>query len=114
MKEKVLKFICTKSGKLGLTIALYGVLFALLMVFIGTDLMPLLGATLLACAIGGWKALNRIQPSMFLVMSWMGWLIYFLIKTLLSIFIGAFVTPYVLSSKIAGVIQEYVKRYDKL
>ena len=114
MKEKVLKFICTKSGKFGLTIALYGIVFAVMALLIGLDLLPVTLLFTLAFSIGGWKALNRIQPSMFLVMSWMGWLFYFLIKFFLSLLIGMFVTPYVVSKKIAGTIQEYVKRYDEL
>ena len=114
MKEKALKFICTKSGKLGLTIALYGIVFAIMGLLIGLDLLPVTLVFILAFSIGGWKALNRIQPSMFLVMSWVGWFFYFFIKFCLSLLIGMFVTPFVVSKKIAGVIQEYVKRYDEL
>ena len=113
MKEKILKFICTKSGKFGLTIALYGIVFAIMALLVGLDLLPVSLVIVLAFSIGGWKALNRIQPTMFLTMSWVGWLFYFLIKFFLSVLIGMFVTPYVVSNKIAGGIQEYVKRYDE-
>lgn len=114
MKEKVLKFICTKSGKFGLTIALYGIVFAVMALLIGLDLLPVTLLFTLAFSIGGWKALNRIQPTMFLTMSWVGWFFYFAIKFCLSVLIGMFVTPYVVSKKIADVVQEYVKKYDEL
>lgn len=42
----------------------------------------------------GWSILTKITPNMFLFMSWIGWLIYFLTKCLISMFIGMFVTPY--------------------
>lgn len=45
------------------------------------------------CIFFGWRALNAIQPEMFLWMSLFGWLIYFLIKAMLSLFIGVFVAP---------------------
>lgn len=54
----------------------------------------------------GWKALNRIQPSMFLWMSWTGWFIYVFVKFFLSLLIGMFVTPWVLGRNIANYIQQ--------
>ena len=41
----------------------------------------------------GWAILNRITPSMFLWMSWVGWLIYFGIKLVLAYFIGLIALP---------------------
>lgn len=41
----------------------------------------------------GWAILNLITPSMFLWMSWVGWLIYFFIKFLLAYFIGLIALP---------------------
>lgn len=46
-------------------------------------------------AFFGWKSLNKIQPSMFIWMPFIGWIIYFLIKFLLSTIVGLFVTPVV-------------------
>lgn len=41
----------------------------------------------------GWAILNSITPSMFLWMSWVGWLIYFFIKLLLAYAIGLVALP---------------------
>ena len=41
----------------------------------------------------GWRRLSNIQPSMFLFLPLIGWLIYFGIKLFLSIFIGFFTMP---------------------
>ncbi|MBQ3203346.1 MAG: hypothetical protein IJB36_06875 [Clostridia bacterium] len=41
----------------------------------------------------GWAILNRMTPSMFLWMSWVGWLIYFFIKLLLAYVIGLIALP---------------------
>ena len=41
----------------------------------------------------GWAILNRITPSMFLWMSWVGWLIYFGIKLVLAYVIGLIALP---------------------
>lgn len=59
---------------------------------------------ILACAIFGWQALNRIQPAMFIWMPWIGWIIYLCIKFFLSAMIGLFVAPFKIGKAIAGVI----------
>ena len=41
----------------------------------------------------GWSILNRITPTMFLWMSWGGWLIYYLIKLFLAYIIGIVALP---------------------
>ncbi len=58
------------------------------------------------CAFFGWKALNRIQPSMFLWLTWVGWLIYFFIKLALSIAIGMFVAPFRIGKWVAGIVSD--------
>lgn len=63
---------------------------------------------IIACAFFGWKALNSIQPAMFLWMSWVGWLIYFSIKFFLSAVIGLFVAPFKIGKWIAGAISQSV------
>lgn len=50
----------------------------------------------------GWSILTKITPNMFLFMSWFGWIIYFFIKLMLSMFIGMFVTPYKIYKIIKG------------
>lgn len=73
--------------------------------FSGTDAAMIV---VLICAIFGWKALNQIQPAMFVWMSFMGWIIYFLIKFVLSALVGLFVAPWMLGKKIGLVIYESV------
>jgi len=41
----------------------------------------------------GWSILNSITPSMFLWMSWVGWIIYYGIKLVLAYFIGLVALP---------------------
>jgi hypothetical protein len=62
----------------------------------------------------GWSILNNITPSMFLFLSWFGWLMYFFIKFALSVLIGMFVTPYKIYKIIKGLsnaraLEDYTK-----
>lgn len=59
----------------------------------------------------GWSALNKITPAMFLWMSWVGWLIYFAIKLIVSYFIGIFALPYKLFQWISEIVK--VKNLEK-
>lgn len=58
----------------------------------------------LICAIFGWKSLNQIQPVMFLWLSFVGWIIYFVVKFILAALVGLFVTPWMLGKKIGLMI----------
>lgn len=60
------------------------------------------------CTFFGWKTLNSIQPVMFLWMSWTGWIVYFVIKFILSAIIGLFVAPFKIGKWIAGAISDSV------
>ena len=59
----------------------------------------------------GWSALNRITPAMFLWMSWVGWLIYFAIKLVVSYFIGLVALPIKLFQWISEIVK--VKKLEK-
>lgn len=59
----------------------------------------------------GWSALNRITPAMFLWMSWVGWLIYFAIKLVVSYFIGLVALPIKLFQWISEIVK--VKNLEK-
>lgn len=58
--------------------------------------LMILGAVFIESPLGvllagipyGWSLLNKITPSMFLWLSWVGWLIYILIKLILSYVVG--------------------------
>lgn len=89
-----------------MTVVLIIVIFGLLMLAINSHMQALAGIAFLVCAIFGWKALNRITPDFFLVMSFAGWAIYFLVKGLLSIFIGVFVAPFQISKMISNAVND--------
>jgi len=50
----------------------------------------------------GWSFLNRITPNVFLILPLVGWVIYFAIKFVISLFIGPFITPYKIYQSIKG------------
>ena len=55
----------------------------------------------------GWRALNRIQPSMFLWMNFTGWMIYFVVKVILAIAVGLFVAPYQIAKAISNIFGDF-------
>lgn len=59
----------------------------------------------------GWSILNKITPAMFLWMSWLGWIIYFLIKLVIAYFIGIVALPIKLFQWISEIIK--VKSLEK-
>ncbi|MCB2339061.1 DUF2180 family protein [Clostridium estertheticum] len=62
----------------------------------------LLGGYFFAGIPWGWSILSKITPNMFLFMSWIGWLIYFMVKLAIAVLIGMFVTPYKIYKIIKG------------
>lgn len=66
------------------------------------------GVVILICAFFGWRALNRIQPAMFIWLPWGGWVVYIVVKLILSAIIGLFVAPFVLGNMIGNVIHGMV------
>ena len=50
---------------------------------------------LIVCGIpSGWRFLNKITPNIFLFLPVIGWVIYFVVKTVLSVFCGIFTLIY--------------------
>ena len=43
--------------------------------------------------VAGWKTLTRITPQIFLFLPVLGWVLYFLIKVVLSLFVGLIAFP---------------------
>ena len=87
-----------------ITIIIWGIAVAL-----WTSQGELALIVILACAIFGWQALNRIQPAMFIWMPWIGWIIYIFVKFILSAMIGLFVAPFKIGKLIAGAISGSMK-----
>lgn len=43
--------------------------------------------------VAGWQTLNRITPQIFLILPLIGWVIYFLVKITISMFVGLVMLP---------------------
>ena len=61
---------------------------SVILMIVGIVFIKSPAGALLAGIPYGWSILNRITPSMFLWLTWVGWLIYFFIKLLLAYTIG--------------------------
>lgn len=103
-KNSFLEFLASNTGKILITFIGIIVIFGVLLWAIGSDNTAVAGVAFVVCAFFGWRALNRITPNIFLFMSFTGWIIYFLIKGLLSIFVGVFVAPFQISKMISDAI----------
>ena len=105
-ENKFIGFLRSSTGRIVLTIVLYVVFFAveyaLLAAFNNSPAVFIILAVVLAYF--GWQALNRITPNMFLIMPLSSWLWYWLIKGLLSLFVGAFAAPYQIAKMITSKI----------
>lgn len=89
----------TNSLKIIIIVALYILEFGL--IFLSNGNLALLA---LVCAIIGWRAITMIQPSMFIWMPLVGWIIYFIIKFIIAYFVGLFIAPYTIGNKIADAL----------
>lgn len=104
----ILQFLASVGGRVVLTIVFAAIIYGILMAALQTDNTVLLGIVLLGCGYFGWQSLNKITPNIFLWMPLAGWAIYFLVKGLLSIIVGAFIAPFWIGKKISSVVMEYV------
>ena len=112
------EIICTPGGRGLMIFLLYLVIFGILILIsniamANPSLQFIAFIYIVLFSFFGWKALNRIQPSIFLVLPLIGWLIYFLLKFFLAIVVGMFVTPFVISKKITTAVQnKYSSGFD--
>ncbi len=110
-KQKVypiLKFLASAGGRILLTVVFAAIIYGLLIAMLETDNTVVLGIILVVCGYFGWKSLNKITPNLFLWMPLASWAIYYLVKGLLSIIIGAFIAPVWIGKKISSTVMEYV------
>lgn len=103
-----LQFLASVGGRVVLTIVFAAIIYGILFAALQTDNTVLLGIVFIACGYFGWQSLNKITPNLFLWMPLGAWAVYYLVKGLLSIFVGAFVAPVWLGKKISSVVMEYV------
>ena len=109
MEKKDFKtFLGSKGGKIAMVVLFYAIIFPTMLCV--SNLLSETVALILGIVFGvfGWKALGRIQPDIFLIMPIGGWLLYFVIKGVLSVIIGVFVAPFVLANKISTAIQSTI------
>ncbi len=110
-KKSLKDFICTPLGKGTMIAVFYVIIFALFLfaTIFGRDSgTPIMMIIPLCFGFFGWKALNKIQPNIFLIMPIVGWIIYFIVKGTLSVLIGMFVAPFTISKKISESIQRNI------
>lgn len=108
--ENKKSFWASKSGMYTITVILYIIILPTILWLSTSSSSDIV--TLIIGGIGaifGWKALNKIQPDVFLIMPVVGWLIFFLVKLILSFIIGIFVMPFVIAKKISSAISESVE-----
>lgn len=103
-KSQFKEFLISPIGKAIILIAGMVIIYGIIVACLASSSMAVFGIALVACAVFGWKALNKITPDIFLFMSIGGWAIYFLIKGLLSAVIGAFVAPFQISKMVTNAI----------
>ena len=102
-------FFATNSGKAVVIIIGYIVILGLMLLFIELGYTVPMYIIAAVCVFFGWKFLNRITPSMFLWLSFTGWIVYFFVKLFLSVAVGVFVAPFQIAKMIANLIGESVE-----
>ena len=102
-------FFKGSGGRVLITAISALIIWGLMVVFIYADIPIITLAIAGVCSFFGWRVLNRIQPAMFLWMSWVGWLVYFVVKFFIAVAIGFFIAPFIFGKKLAGSIQDSIK-----
>lgn len=102
------KFLVSPAGKFVMIAVMYfvimGLIYLTLVVFENVSFVAVIMAIFLAYF--GWQALSKITPNIFLIMPVGGWIAYYVIKGLLSFFLGVFVAPFVISKKIVKKVEK--------
>lgn len=104
----ILKFIASVGGKVVLTIVFAAIIYGILMAALQAESSVVLVIVFVICGYFGWKSLNKITPDLFVWMPLASWAIYYLVKGLLAIIIGALIAPIWIGKKISSVAMEYV------
>ena len=100
------EFFASKAGRIVMSLFFAFVVYTLMIVLTASNNGTIAIGLAILCGYFGWKALSMIQPSMFLWLSFVGWIMYFVIKGLIAVFIGVFVTPFMLGKKISDLVAE--------
>ena len=106
--SKFRDFLLSGTGKATMIALFYVIIFGLLALSPATN-SPVIGLIIsVICAYFGWQALDKIQPDIFLIMPLIGWIIYVVVKAVLSFLIGIFVAPLQIAKKITNSIQSSI------
>ena len=101
------KFFAGLGGRVILTVAMYffvfGAMFGIMMIF-DAPIVAVIFAIIFTYF--GWKALSRITPNVFLIMSIGKWIAYYLIKGFISFFLGVFIAPFIIGKWLSKCISE--------
>lgn len=92
--EKFKAFLVSPLGKTVVTILSAVVIYGVILVAANMGSAIIALAVFGVCAYFGWKTLNFITPRIFLIMPLVGWVIYFIIKGILSFLLGFIVAPF--------------------
>ena len=107
--EQLKHFLATTAGRIVVTLVTAVLIFGLILLAAAIEFMPLVLIIFAVCTYFGWKALSFITPRIFLIMPIVGWLIYGLIKGVISFFIGCFVAPFQIGAKVSKAVQERIR-----
>ncbi len=104
-------FLCSGAGKLAMIVLFYVLIFGLftMLITLFENSMVVVLAFAVVFAYFGWKALNKINLNVILIMPIGKWVVYYAVKGILSLVIGVFVAPFVLAKRIANGIQATAK-----
>jgi hypothetical protein len=78
----------------------------------GSFLMGFIAGFIFAGIPWGWKVVTFIQPKMFLFLSFGGWVVYFLIKFVISCFVGIVALPIGLIKLIISLVSAHKKEQN--
>ena len=107
--SKMKEIILSKGGYIGMIVILYAVIWGIMVALTATDSTVLAFIYIALFTYFGWQALNKITPQMFVWMPLKGWVIYYVVKFILSIIVGMFVAPFQIAKKISAAVQNSVK-----
>lgn len=92
--EKFKAFLASTLGRVVVTIVSAVVIYGIFLIAASADSFAFALIVFACCAYFGWRTLNFITPRIFLFMSLTGWVVYFLVKGVLSFFLGFIVAPF--------------------
>lgn len=100
------QFLASTAGRIVVTLVTAALVYGLIIFAAAIEFIPLVFIVFAVCTYFGWKALTFITPRIFLVMPLAGWLIYFLIKGIVSFFVGCFVAPFQIGAMVSRAVRD--------